>query len=89
MQPKCNQNATKMPNITIKNIPEELFEKIKESSTANRRSMNAEIIFRLEQGLTSQRKTLSLETIRSIRATTKKHYLTETELIEIEKEGRE
>jgi antitoxin FitA len=79
-----------MPNITIKNIPEELFEKIKESSTANRRSMNAEIIFRLEQGLTfSQRKPLSLEKIRSIRATTQKHYLTETELIEIKKEGRE
>jgi hypothetical protein len=43
--------------------------------------MNAEIIFRLEQGLTfSQRKPLSLEKIRSIRATTKKHYLTETDM---------
>jgi plasmid stability protein len=79
-----------MPNITIKNIPEELMAKIKASSTANRRSMNAEIIFRLEQGLTfSQRKTLNLQKIRSLRATTKKHYLTETELIEMKKEGRE
>ncbi|MEM7761976.1 MAG: Arc family DNA-binding protein [Cyanobacteria bacterium P01_A01_bin.40] len=38
-----------MASITIKNIPEALLQKIKESSAANHRSMNAEVIFRLQQ----------------------------------------
>ena len=78
-----------MPSITIKNIPENLFQKIKESSANNRRSMNAEIIFRLEQGLVeNERKKLSLDKIRSLRVTTKKHFLTQVELTKIKDEGR-
>jgi antitoxin FitA len=78
-----------MPNITIKNIPENLLQKIKESSANNRRSMNAEIIFRLEQGLVeNKRKKLSLDKIRSLRATTQQHFLTEVELTKIKDEGR-
>ncbi|MEL6442375.1 MAG: Arc family DNA-binding protein [Cyanobacteria bacterium J06621_8] len=70
-----------MPSITIKNIPEALLQKIKESSVANHRSMNAEVIFRLQQVLASeQRQSLSLEKIRALRAKTKNYYLTSTEL---------
>ena len=38
-----------MPAVTIKNIPPELYEKIKKNASLNYRSINSEIIFRLEQ----------------------------------------
>lgn len=83
------QPVTKMINITIKNIPEDLYDKIKESSVINRRSINAEIIFRLEHELKSpKRQTLSLEKIRSLRANTEKHYLTQAELNKALARGR-
>lgn len=78
-----------MPSITIKNIPEDLLEKIKESSANNRRSMNAEIIFRLEQGLVKkEQRKLSLDKIRSLRTATKRHFLTEAELNNLKNEDR-
>ena len=78
-----------MASITIKNIPEPLLQKIKESSAANCRSMNAEIIFCLQQVLTStQRQTLSLEQIRTLRAKTKDYYLTSAELETTVEDGR-
>lgn len=40
-----------MPSLTIKNIPEDLYERIKRSAEAHRRSMNSEIISSLEQAL--------------------------------------
>lgn len=84
MQPKV-----KMTNITIKNIPESLYNKIKESSVINRRSINAEIIFQLEHGLESpKRQRLSLDKIRSLRANTQKHYLTQSELSDVLIRGR-
>jgi plasmid stability protein len=44
-----------MPTITLKNIPDELYERLKESAADHRRSLNSEIIFRLEQVLLSAR----------------------------------
>lgn len=68
-------------NITIKNIPDSLYEKIKESSAINRRSINAEIIFQLEEKLIgSQSKVPSLETIRSLRSLTQRHHLTQADI---------
>jgi hypothetical protein len=37
-----------MANLTIKNIPENLYQKLKKSAEVNRRSINAEVIFCLE-----------------------------------------
>ncbi len=48
-----------MPNITLRNIPEELFEKIKKLSRRDRRSINNEILVILE---TSVRRTASAST---------------------------
>ena len=44
-----------MPAITVKNIPEDLYKRIKESATTHRRSINNEIIFRLKQALSSRK----------------------------------
>jgi hypothetical protein len=37
-----------MVTLTLKNIPEELHEQLKESAERNRRSLNSEILIRLE-----------------------------------------
>ena len=44
-----------MPTITPKNIPDELYERLKESAADHRRSLNSEVIVRLEQALLSVR----------------------------------
>ena len=40
-----------MPTLTLKNIPGELYERLKASATANRRSLNSEILERLDLSL--------------------------------------
>ncbi len=37
-----------MANITIKNIPDEVYEKLKERAKRNRRSINNEVIYLIE-----------------------------------------
>ncbi|MCC6488053.1 MAG: Arc family DNA-binding protein [Candidatus Hydrogenedentes bacterium] len=44
-----------MPSITVKSIPAELYERLKQSATENRRSINQEIIIRLERTLLATR----------------------------------
>ncbi len=40
-----------MPNITIKNIPDDLYEQLKRSARINRRSINQEIIMCIESSV--------------------------------------
>lgn len=40
-----------MPTLTIKNLPPELYERLKKSAERNRRSLNREIIVCLEKAL--------------------------------------
>lgn len=44
-----------MASITLKDIPSELHEKLKESAKQRRRSLNSEVIARLEQSVEPQR----------------------------------
>jgi plasmid stability protein len=44
-----------MPTITVKNIPPDLYERLKELAEANHRSMNSEIIACIEQSVSSRR----------------------------------
>jgi len=44
-----------VPSYTLKDIPEPLYERIKTSAERSRRSINAEILHRLERSLTSRR----------------------------------
>ncbi|MCP4896039.1 MAG: Arc family DNA-binding protein [bacterium] len=38
-------------NITVKGIPDEVYRRLKAAATANHRSINSEIISRIEEGL--------------------------------------
>ena len=40
-----------MATVTIKNLPDDLYELIKKNAASNYRSINGEIIFRLERSL--------------------------------------
>lgn len=44
-----------MPTVTVKNIPPDLYERLKELAEANHRSINSEIIACLEQSVSSRR----------------------------------
>ena len=46
-----------MPTITVKNIPDGLYQRLKAAAERNRRSLNGEIISRIEQSLKSRRVT--------------------------------
>ena len=43
-----------MPSITVKNIPEEIYDRVREQAKAHHRSINSEIIACLEQTVKSQ-----------------------------------
>ena len=40
-----------VPNMTIKNVPDELYEKLKESAQAHGRSINSEVVYCLKRSL--------------------------------------
>ena len=42
-----------MPALTLKNIPDTLHKRLKESAAVHRRSLNSEILVRLEEALQS------------------------------------
>ena len=44
-----------MPALTLKNIPDALYERLKASASANHRSINSELIHWLEQALLPKR----------------------------------
>jgi len=46
-----------MASITVKNIPDELYDRLKAAAKSNRRSINGEIISRIERSLTPRRAT--------------------------------
>ena len=80
-----------MPNITIRDIPEAVYQKIKQEAVANKRSINSEILYGLEQnyGKPQQNQQVILENVRRLRAKTKgKIYLTEAEITKAKAEGR-
>ena len=44
-----------MPTITVKNIPEDVYARIKQQAKVNRRSLNSEIITLMERAVMSYR----------------------------------
>ena len=44
-----------MPTLTVKNIPDALYERLKQSAAEHRRSLNSEILVCLERALVSER----------------------------------
>lgn len=41
--------TARMATLTIKNLPDELYQELKRRATENRRSLNSEVIYSLEQ----------------------------------------
>jgi plasmid stability protein len=79
-----------MPAITVKNIPEDLYRRLKRVARANRRSINNEIIVCLERQLRSG--TIDPETLlaraRKLREKTAAHPISDREFREAKEAGR-
>lgn len=59
-----------MPSITLKNIPQELYEKLKNTASLNHRSLNNEMINCLESVLMPRRLSVSDKLLRAERIRT-------------------
>jgi antitoxin FitA len=77
-------------NITVKNIPENIYEKLRQSAAANHRSINSEIIVCIEQAVHKRNKDVEiiLENARKLREKIGALPITDEELTEAKKAGR-
>lgn len=80
-----------MTTITIKNLPSMLYERLKIQAQNNRRSINNEIIFMLEQALTIPPIDVNatLERTRKLRELTADYVISADEIEKMINEGRE
>lgn len=78
-----------MATLTIKNLPDELYEKIKTSAAVNRRSINQEVIFLIEQVLAANAvgQETTLDEVRVLREKLG-IYVTDEEINQAKNEGR-
>jgi antitoxin FitA len=79
-----------MPTITVKNIPADLYEQLKQSAIANRRSINREIITWIERGVHVRKinPEALLVRARQLRQKTRKHPITDAEFESAKRVGR-
>ncbi len=79
-----------MPTLTIRNIPEKLYQRLEESAARHRRSINGEAIFCLEKALVGNRldPEVFLAQVRSLRARTPRVFVTEWDLRAAKNQGR-
>ncbi len=79
-----------MPALTIKNIPDDLYIRLKEAAQAHHRSMNSEILYCVERTLVPHKIDVSehISVARKLREKTADHPLTDYELNAAKNEGR-
>jgi plasmid stability protein len=79
-----------MATVTVKNIPNELYERLKSVAEINRRSINSEIIMCIENTVISRRINLDevLENARQLRRLTVGHPISDEEFNQAKAEGR-
>ncbi len=79
-----------MPTITVKNIPPELYERLKQAAAANHRSLNSEIIVCIEQVVGSNRVEPEeiLARARKLREKTANYPITDEEFLQAKSAGR-
>ncbi len=78
-----------MATLTVKNLPDELYEKIKASAAANRRSINQEVIFLMERILTVEEESFEKTLAEARRLRDQLGiYVTDAELSQAKNEGR-
>jgi hypothetical protein len=79
-----------MPTITVKNVPTDLYERLKQSAEANRRSINSEVIVCIERAVRSR--TIDPEAIltraRKLREKTDGYLITDAEFTAAKVAGR-
>ncbi len=78
-------------NLTIKNIPEHIYERIKSQARANHRSINGEVLSILEQAVSLPpiEVQATLERARRVREFTAQYSVTADEIEKMINEGRE
>ena len=91
MDAKWNQNGVSMTTLTIKDIPLEIYERLKIQAKNNRRSINKEAISIIEKALSIPPLDVkaTLERTRKIRELTAHYVITNEELTKWKNEGRE
>lgn len=79
-----------MPTVTVKNIPVEVYERLKRAAEINHRSINSEIIACIERAVRSQEinPDLLLANARKLRAKTASHPVTDREFAQAKAAGR-
>jgi len=79
-----------MANFTVKNIPPDLYKKLKKAADMNRRSINSEIIVCIEKSVQSQAidSEIFRNKARKLRNYTTDHPLTNQKLSQIKNVGR-
>ncbi len=79
-----------MATLTIKNIPLDIYERLKLHAKANRRSINQEVIAAIERALAAPPIDVesTLERTRKIRELTAQYHLRDEELEKWKNEGR-
>lgn len=79
-----------MPALTLKNIPDDLYTRLKESAHAHRRSLNSEILYCVERMLIPYRVDVSkhISAARKIREKTADYPLTDELLNAAKNNGR-
>ena len=91
INPKWNLfGLYRMPTLTLKNIPDELYSRLKEAARLHHRSMNSEILFYVERALYSQPIDITerLTAARRLRSITRDFRLTDVEIERSKNEGR-
>ena len=79
-----------MPTITVKNIPEGLYERLKQAARAHRRSINSEVIVCIEKAVGSHKIDVEIEIARAreLREKTGDYFLTDDEINRAKADGR-
>ncbi|OGO34839.1 MAG: DNA-binding protein [Chloroflexi bacterium RBG_16_54_18] len=79
-----------MPTITLKNIPIDLYDRVKQSAAANHRSINSEVIVCLERAFLPRKVDVSgiLDRARKIRELTDGYVITDEEINRLKRAGR-
>jgi hypothetical protein len=80
-----------MVTLTLKGIPEELYERLKEVAKANNRSINGEVLFAIKRAIFAQPIDVEtmLERARILREANAHYLATDEEITKFKNEGRE
>ena len=79
-----------MPTLTIKNIPDDLYSRLKRYAELNRRSLNSEVIVCIERAVRSRKVSpeAALQKARQLRIKTEQHPINDGDFTQAKMLGR-